>query len=247
MSEKDDKANFEAAVQAEVAKQMAAIQEQFAQTMQQAMMASLGTVDQASQNLEKERAALQQELDAALEARRKAEREGEKMAEEFFLERQTERVEKIRTEHLRELTLKQLNAGRTVEDICAWLAVTPEFVEPIRAFAERAAVIRQKEIAGQPRIKLPGNPRLRYDNKGRGGTIWFENDETRFSMWWEFGGGNALAMINIPTVKNWESYTGLPLDRRDDILQFIGEQVVADQTSGRGVFMIWQDEMTIYT
>ena len=65
-------------------------------------------------------------------------------------------------------------------------------------------------------------------------------------MWWEFGGGNAVAIINIPTVKNWENLTGLPLDRRDSILQFIGEHVMEDQTSGRGGFMIRQDEMTIY-
>jgi hypothetical protein len=87
---------------------------------------------------------------------------------------------------------------------------------------------------------------LRYESSGRAGTLYFKNQETSFSMWWEFGGGDALAIINIPSAQNWETETQLALDKRAVVLQFIGEQVVRDQASGNGYYEIAEDFLTIY-
>lgn len=79
-----------------------------------------------------------------------------------------------------------------------------------------------------------GETRLRYENQGRGGTVWYESQETRFGLWWEFAGGDALAIVEIPAEREWEKRTRLPLDRRLETLEFIGEQLVKDQTARGG-------------
>lgn len=101
-------------------------------------------------------------------------------------------------------------------------------------------------IPGYRREALAGNPKLHVSSEGRGGTVRFESQRTRFGMWWEFAGGNALAVIGIPSVADWESHTRLPLEQRAATLRFIGEQVVALQTSGSGSFCYDDQTMTIF-
>jgi hypothetical protein len=88
--------------------------------------------------------------------------------------------------------------------------------------------------------------RVHIVSEGRGGTIYFENAHTRFSMWWEFAGGDALALINVPGVDNWEATTKLPLHERAGVLRAIGEHVVRTQTSGRGRYVVDGEFMTVY-
>jgi len=94
--------------------------------------------------------------------------------------------------------------------------------------------------------KALGNARIRYTSEGRSGNLYFESDETTFNVWWEFGGGDALAIINIPTEQTWEAQTKLPLDKRDAVLDYIAAQVIHDQASGRGTFEISNNFLTIY-
>lgn len=91
-----------------------------------------------------------------------------------------------------------------------------------------------------------GNARLNYSTEGRGGTVFFESDETNFDMWWEFGGGDALAIIDIPSEQHWVARTNLPLEKRAAILDYIGQQVIQDQASGRGTYEISDNCLTIY-
>jgi len=91
-----------------------------------------------------------------------------------------------------------------------------------------------------------GNARVRYTSEGRSGNLYFESDETTFNLWWEFGGGEALAIINIPTEQTWEALTKLPLDKRDAVLDYIAAQVIEDQASGRGRHEISDNFLTIY-
>ena len=74
----------------------------------------------------------------------------------------------------------------------------------------------------------------------------FESRETKFELWWEFAGGDALAIVEIPTETNWPATTNLPLEKRNDVLRFIGEQIVVDQTGGTGSFIIGENVLTIY-
>ena len=113
--------------------------------------------------------------------------------------------------------------------------------------AKKRTFIPANQQAEKKSMILPREARVRYTNDGRGGTVQYESPETSFDMWYEFAGEGALAIINIPTPQYWEATTKTPLSQRPDILQFIGEQVVRDQASGNGYFLIDDNFMTIYS
>ncbi len=243
MSKQDEEARIAAAVQEQLGKIVAEQQKQFALMMETAMKGSLQGVDNANASLEQERQAVQKELDAAKEARDKAEREGDKMAQAFFEGKQKQFVEAAKTELLRELVRMHIETGKTTRDIAVWLDVPNEFVENIRVVMER-----NTRYAGDKakRVQIEGNPKLRYEDSGRGGTIWYESPDAKFDMWWEFAGGDALAIVDIPTEETWVARTKLPLEQRDKILTFIGEQILVDKISSGGLFIVGDNVITFY-
>lgn len=90
-------------------------------------------------------------------------------------------------------------------------------------------------------------PKIAYSSDGRSGHVHYQSAETTFALYYEFGGGNCVACISIPGPAIWEKETNIPLARREAMLQFIGQQVVQDQTStGTGYFKIEGDWLNIY-
>ncbi len=82
-------------------------------------------------------------------------------------------------------------------------------------------------------------PKVSYSNDGRSGHVWYRSREAEFAMYFEFSGGDCIASISIPGPEDWEKHTGLPLSQRDEVLDFIGQQVVKDQTTdGKGSFKV---------
>jgi hypothetical protein len=71
-----------------------------------------------------------------------------------------------------------------------------------------------------------------YEDQGRSGNVIFYREDVMLKFWYEFGGGLSLAFINVPKAENWKAETGLPLDDRLPILNFIGERVVRDKAEG---------------
>jgi len=91
-------------------------------------------------------------------------------------------------------------------------------------------------------------PKIQYADQGRDGYVWYKSADTTFAMYYEFGGGDCVASIQIPTPEGWERATKLPLAQRDEVLNFIGRQVVKDQTStGKGHFKIEGNWLHIYS
>lgn len=86
-----------------------------------------------------------------------------------------------------------------------------------------------------------------YSSDGRSGHVHYQSPETEFEMYYEFGGGDCVVCIDIPSPENWEKVTKIPSARRDEVLHFIGQQVVKDQTKGGlGYFKIEDDWLNIY-
>ncbi len=244
MANQDEEARIAAAVQKQVAEIVSAQQKQFSKMMEKVMKDSLKGVDKANAALMKEREAVIKELYAAKEERAKAEREGDKMAQEYFEGRQKQFAEAARTELLRNLTRMHLEAGKSTRNIAVWLDVPMKFVEEIRQLLER--VTKYATVKPQ-RLRLEGNPKLRYSDSGRGGTIYYESPDAHFDMWWEFAGGDALVIVDIPTSEQWEARTKLPLERREQVLRFIGEQILDDKNGGTGSFIIGENVLTFYS
>ncbi|MCB0631016.1 MAG: hypothetical protein R2824_15010 [Saprospiraceae bacterium] len=81
--------------------------------------------------------------------------------------------------------------------------------------------------------------KVSFSTEGRGGNVFYRGEEGSFSMYWEFGGGNVIAIIDVPSAKQWEVRTQIPLDKRMDILNYIGKRTVAVQTTdGKGSYVI---------
>ena len=216
-------------------------QEDFSRILEDAYKKAIAQSDAIVANAEIIHKEAEVALDAAREIHAKAEREASIITEQYFKDRQEQFMEAARTELLRNLTRQHLESGKKAEEISYWLNLPLSFVEEIQD------IIRRKGNFDKSKSKkMENNPALEYLNQGRGGSVLFRNDKTRFSMWWEFGGGEAVAIVNIPMEDKWEDYTRLPLSERKSTLNFIGEQIVKDQLSGKGSFIIGQNVITFY-
>jgi len=64
----------------------------------------------------------------------------------------------------------------------------------------------------QPTDTSPSNPngaKIKYVSEGRSGKVVYESAEATFALYYEFGGGDVVACIDIPSEQNWEKHTGL--------------------------------------
>lgn len=106
----------------------------------------------------------------------------------------------------------------------------------------------KKTFNGSSASTNPDAMRIRYSGKGRSGYVHYQSSESRFSMYYEFGGGDCIVWIDVPSTDKWEKVTGLPLSRRDEVLNAIGKQVVIDQvSSGNGYFRIEGNAINVYS
>ncbi len=144
---------------------------------------------------------------------------------------------------LRDLTRLHIEAGKTDEEIIAWIGVEQDFIENIRVVVQRVQKFRAENQA--KRVIPAGRPVVRFQDYGRSGTVYFESEEAKFDLWWEMG-VHALIIVDAPTPDMWEDKTGLPPERRAEILNFIGEEIVATQTISGGSFIVGENVLTIY-
>ncbi len=97
----------------------------------------------------------------------------------------------------------------------------------------------KQQKSGKSSLAKAGQPhsdgwRVRFEESGRSGRVGFEGEGRSFGMYWEFGGADVLAIIDVPTVEKWEAQTGIPLEKRAEILDFIGRETVRQKISSRG-------------
>ena len=94
----------------------------------------------------------------------------------------------------------------------------------------------------------PKGAKVAFSTSGRSGQVLYTGPEGSFSMYWEFGGGDVIAVIDIPDPKQWEAQTQIPLEKRMDILHFIGRKTVEAQTTGgKGAYEIQEKNILIKT
>jgi len=74
--------------------------------------------------------------------------------------------------------------------------------------------------------------RVRCENQGRSGRVVVEDGERRITFWHEMGGGGCKWFIDVPPPHDWETRTGVPLAERDELLQFVAENVQRQQCPG---------------
>lgn len=74
-------------------------------------------------------------------------------------------------------------------------------------------------------------PSLQYQNQGRGGTVVYTDAISSIPFSFEFGGGDCVAIIFIPSPGEWVKNTGRTLDDRETVIRFVAQQCLHDQVS----------------
>ncbi len=93
---------------------------------------------------------------------------------------------------------------------------------------------------------LPRNSRLLYREEGRCGWVRFQSDVTSFDLYWEFGGGDVVAIIDVPTAADWTAKTRLPVEQRSQVLRFIAETVIEEKFAGGNSYEIGDHWISIF-
>jgi hypothetical protein len=94
----------------------------------------------------------------------------------------------------------------------------------------------------------PGpDARVSYESDGRCGHVRYRSRSADFRLYYEFGGGDCIASIQLPSTAEWTRQTGLPLARRDAVVAWIGQQVVRDQCRGKARVAVERDWLNLYT
>lgn len=103
-------------------------------------------------------------------------------------------------------------------------------------------IIREKLIK---KMSFNYGKQLSYTGNLRSGTVIFTEGSIRLEFWTEMGGGNCLFYISIPKSSKWTAVTGLPINDREAIINFIAERALQDQASGCR-YTITDDFITYY-
>jgi len=90
------------------------------------------------------------------------------------------------------------------------------------------------------------NRKVRYEGGGRSNTVIYVDGDKTLKFYSEMGINNCLFYLYIPTSKTWENETGYSLRERDDILQFIAENTLRDQTTSSGAYFEIEDNWIVF-
>jgi hypothetical protein len=87
--------------------------------------------------------------------------------------------------------------------------------------------------------------RLEFISHGRDGEVVYIEGDIKLSFYMEMGGGNCIFYLNIPSKDKWESVTKLPINEREDIINFVAEGTQREQASSC-YFIISDREIAYY-
>ena len=71
--------------------------------------------------------------------------------------------------------------------------------------------------------------KLEYINEGRGGYVIYKDEHGEIKLFFEYGGGNCIAIIYVPSTNEWTNKTKRPLTQRQTVLAFVAEKSIKDQ------------------
>lgn len=187
-----------------------------ANVFQKSMEEALAHLDKLKEDLLKaQEKAIDQEI-AAKEELHRIQLNAEKLSEEYISAHQKEYDRRVKNDTMMEVTERLLAVGRSSEEVKLWLDVSDEMI------AHAHTYLKFEKLGDKMAA-------IYFDNEGRAGDVFFNWDGLVLKFPYEFGGGNTLATIDVPSVEQWESKTSIPLDKRTMVLDFIAQRVLRSQ------------------
>ena len=102
----------------------------------------------------------------------------------------------------------------------------------VRRKPTRAAASVKTVPKAEPKPKKGGAREVQIVENGPAGTVYyFENGQT-LKVYWEFGGGDAVAILYTPTEEKWDSQVPWAQGRRREVLEFVAKQVIQQKSPG---------------
>ena len=90
------------------------------------------------------------------------------------------------------------------------------------------------------------NRKVRYEGGGRSNTVIYVDGDKTLKFYSEMGINNCLFYLDIPASEKWEKETGYSLGERDEILQFIAENTLRDQTTSSDAYFEIEDKWIVF-
>lgn len=191
-----------------------------ADVFQKTMQAALANLDKVQEDSRKaHEKAIEMQI-AAKDEMHRIELEAETISRDFIDKHRKEFETRLRDDILFSIVRKLILFGMSSNDIKVQLEVTDKMM--VDAWMNIGFT-----KLGDMHIAHVG-----YEDQGRSGNVLFYREDIMLKFWYEFGDGLSLAFINVPKADDWKAETGLPLDDRLPILNFIGERVIRDKAEG---------------
>ena len=199
---------------------------------EQSMKDALAHIDKVNAELaEAKEKAIDQEL-AARDELHRIQREAEAISAAAIEKHRKDYDARIRRDVLHEVAEKLLRAGHGSEQVKQWLDIEQDIIDHAWKY------LGFEMLEGKAAT-------VQYESSGRSGYVYFNWDGAVIRMYYEFGGGDTLATIDIPAADKWEKETGFPLNNRDSVLTFIAKRVIRDQAHDHA-FEIKDNYIRIY-
>lgn len=96
-------------------------------------------------------------------------------------------------------------------------------------------IIRKKLI---DKLTAKFSRRVSFEGNVRSGTVVYTDGKKTQRFYSEMGGGKCMFYISIPSAANWEKHTPFRLQERNEIVQFVAEETLRQQTSTSGSYYI---------
>jgi hypothetical protein len=68
--------------------------------------------------------------------------------------------------------------------------------------------------------------------EGRSGNVRYSDGEHSISGWWEFAGGDAVAIVSMGSAEAWRTQHPWATDQRAGILRRVADEVLRQKASG---------------
>ena len=81
-------------------------------------------------------------------------------------------------------------------------------------------------------------------NDGRSGQVVYTDFRGSIEFYYEFGGGDCLAIVTVPNITEWMMQTGRSLSDRTMILNYVGSELVRQQAP-EYIYMITEDAIEV--
>lgn len=198
----------------------------------QSMEESLAHLDALQANLMVEHNKAIDLQNAAKDERNRILNEADKISEERIEERRKIYFEQIRKEIYAETVTKLIAAEIPSDRLRRILKIPAQVIADIW-FHMGFEKIDDQHIG-----------HVAYEQDGRSGYVVFLRNDLTARFYFEFAGGDMLAVISIPAEDQWEQQTGIPLADRKTVLEFVAGRVVRDQAP-KGKYFIGEKDILI--